>query len=61
MTLHHCSKNWPHDGYGSAIDDCREQDGGTLWAGNDEYGTQVLFCPFCGYRAKVEPVEVETK
>lgn len=42
-------------GYGKAIntDEIVEQPDGSLWAGNDEYGTRVNFCPFCGYKAKV--------
>lgn len=59
--LHHCkpgrSKNndgpvFPSSGYGAAIEECEETEQGELWAGNSEYGTQVNFCPFCGYKAR---------
>lgn len=51
-------------GYGPAIEDCREVDKyderfpqylvGELWSGNGEYDSQVNYCPFCGYEAKVQ-------
>lgn len=42
----------PHQGYGPAITFVEEDEDGRLWAGNEEYDTQVRFCPFCGYKAK---------
>ncbi len=42
------------DGYGAAITSSYEAEDGKLWAGNEEYGSRVNFCPFCGYKAKVE-------
>jgi hypothetical protein len=42
------------DLYGSAIEDCREDDAGRLWVDNGEYATQVNFCPYCGYPAKIQ-------
>lgn len=39
--------------HGSAVTSCYELDDGTLWISNDEYASQVNFCPFCGYQAKV--------
>jgi len=41
-------------GYGYAIYECEENERGELWVGNDEYGSQVNFCPFCGAAAKVK-------
>ncbi len=45
---------FPSAGYGPAIDECREDEDGRLWAFNSEYETQVNFCPFCGHEAKVK-------
>lgn len=52
--LHCCEVNAQSDGYGSAVDRCKEKENGQLWVENSEYATQVNFCPFCGYKAKVE-------
>lgn len=38
-------------GYGAAVESCVEDTEGRLWCDNSEYGTQVNFCPFCGYKA----------
>lgn len=58
-SLHECQGHTPQDGYGEALNVCWEQPGGKLWAGNEEYGSQVAFCPYCGFKAKVPPpVEV---
>ncbi len=40
--------------YGAAIDDCYEDQDGYLFVANGEYGSQVNFCPMCGYEAKVK-------
>ena len=40
--------------FGDAIELCREYEDGTLWVDNGEYGSQVNFCPVCGYEAKVK-------
>ena len=40
--------------YGNAIYDCFEDDEGRLITQGEEYGNQVNFCPFCGYKAKVQ-------
>jgi len=40
--------------WGSAINFCYESDDGTLWVSNNEYGSQVNYCPQCGYEAKVK-------
>jgi hypothetical protein len=39
--------NWEH-----AIEECWEASDGTLWATGGEYGSQVNYCPVCGYRAE---------
>lgn len=55
---HECRQsNYPSDGHGTAIYECVENDKGELWAGNDEYGTRVNYCPFCGFKART-PVAV---
>ena len=54
--LHECEGHLPQGGYGEAIDACNEKPDGTLWAGNTEYGSQVAFCPYCGFKARVAPL-----
>lgn len=52
---HQCNlRIHPNDGHGPAIDDCEERADGTLWVYNSEYGTQVNFCPVCGFKAPVQ-------
>jgi hypothetical protein len=55
---HVCVGGLPHKGYGEAVDGCYEEDNGTLWVENGEYMSQVNFCPYCGYKAKVEAVGI---
>jgi hypothetical protein len=50
--LHTCDLSAPHDGYGPAVEYCYEDSDGKLWVGNGEYGSQVNFCPVCGFAAK---------
>lgn len=38
-----------------AIDECIEHPDGTLVAGQAGVGSQVAYCPFCGYEAKIKP------
>jgi len=38
--------------HGAAIDECFEDEDFFLFVNNGEYGSQVNFCPFCGYEAK---------
>ncbi len=56
---HSCEGKLPFGSYGDAIDDCDENDDGELWAGNGEYRSQVNFCPFCGFKAKVEALSMK--
>ena len=41
----------PH-GYGEAICWITETEDGRMWAMNDEYTSQINFCPFTGQKAK---------
>lgn len=56
--LHECEGKLPADGYGPAIEGCSEDRDGTLWAGNGEYGSQVAYCPYCGFKARTQPAIV---
>jgi hypothetical protein len=40
--------------HGKAVAYCDEEESGKLFASNDEYGNQVNYCPFCGYKAKIQ-------
>ena len=41
--------------YGNAISTCYEKvDKGELWVTNEEYDSQVNFCPQCGYEARTK-------
>ena len=52
---HLCILDSPSDAYGAAVTYCDEQDSdGTFWVGNDEYASQVNFCPVCGAKAPVQ-------
>jgi hypothetical protein len=60
MSKHECSlydggPNYDCGTFGHAIEGCYEKEDGTLWAGNGEYESQVSFCPYCGYQAKIKP------
>lgn len=35
---------------------CLEKEDGTLWVNNEEYESQVNFCPYCGYPARIKAV-----
>ncbi len=54
-TRHQCKGTLPSAGYGESIAYCGESLDGTLWVSNDEYCSQVAFCPYCGLKAKVGP------
>ena len=58
VALHDCEGELPALPYGPAISYCRENWEGQYWVGNDEYNSQVNFCPYCGKKA---PVQVEIK
>ncbi len=55
---HNCEGHSPHDGYGPAIDHCIKNKKGELWSGNGEYGSQVNYCPYCGYEAEIKTVYI---
>lgn len=50
--FHHCDVPGVYFLYGQAIDECQEDADGFLFVSNGEYGSQVNFCPICGYEAK---------
>lgn len=51
---HYCDlKEFSHS-HGPAIDYCFEDEKGFLFCTNGEYGSQVNFCPVCGYEAKIK-------
>ena len=52
MVNHECSAERPKQGYGAAITCCYSDATGRLWVSNDEYASQVAFCPFCGTTAE---------
>lgn len=47
------SKDTIHRNYGPAITYSYMDKDGRMWVSNDEYTTQVNFCPFSGVKAKV--------
>ena len=50
---HQCDLgHYPYDAYGSAVDNCYEDDNDELWVSNGEYTTRVNYCPKCGYKAQ---------
>lgn len=51
---HICEGTLPNGHYGQAIKRCEERSDETLWVDNDEYASQVNFCPYCGYKAPVQ-------
>jgi len=44
-----------------AVSGCWEDKEGKLWVGNSEYYSQVSFCPYCGFKAKVPTTIEENK
>jgi hypothetical protein len=56
MERHYCEapRKAKEYNYGVAIYRCTELEDGTLMVDNDEYGSQVDYCPYCGYEAKVK-------
>lgn len=51
---HRCEGKLPEGAHGAAVEACYEEGDGTLWVHNTEYASQVNFCPYCGYAAKVK-------
>lgn len=57
---HSCKYKSSSDGYGAAIYYCIEDEDGKFWVGNDEYESQVNYCPFCGATAPTQSMlEIE--
>jgi len=52
--LHLCYIPCKQHLYGAAIIECAEDLEGRLFVENGEYGSQVNYCPMCGYEAKVK-------
>jgi DNA-directed RNA polymerase subunit RPC12/RpoP len=55
--LHNCETGFGKArdaAYGPAIYRCWEDGEGILWVDNDEYASQVNYCPYCGYEAKIK-------
>jgi len=52
LGLHFCEIPVKQHASGAAIDDCFEDVDGYLFVSNGEYGSQVNYCPMCGYEAK---------
>ena len=55
---HYCHGYTPVRLYGCAFNACWEDDEGRFWVDNGEYCSQVVYCPYCGTKAPVEP-EIE--
>ena len=55
------SYNSPDGLYGTAVNYTRIEDDGTMWIGNDEYETQVNYCPFTGTLAPKQMKLVDTE
>ena len=51
---HRCEGALPKAAYGEAIRYCYEDESGKLWITNEEYASQVNFCPYCGYKTGAE-------
>ncbi len=47
-------RDWKHRGHGFAIDRIYEDEEGRFWVTNDEYTSQVNFCPWTGKEAKTK-------
>ena len=57
--LHNCtpdSRIFLSRDAGPAISFCVDDGGGCLWASGGGYTSQVNFCPFCGYKARVQVI-----
>jgi len=57
---HKCEYLLPQAAFGEAINSCFEKDG-EFWVGNNEYASQVNYCPFCGEKAPIQTGFVRSK
>ncbi len=57
VARHHCDIPSIYFNHGEAIEDCNEDADGRLFVSNDEYGSQVNFCPMCGFKAFTQIVD----
>ncbi len=55
--FHECEIPYKKHLFGAAITTCMEDMDGFLFVDNGEYGSQVNFCPMCGYEAKNKIVQ----
>ena len=56
MENHNCYRNFDSEEvreFGTAANTCYEENG-KLFITNGEYSNQVNYCPFCGYKAKIQ-------
>lgn len=56
VKLHDCKLDLPFSEHGSAITSCYEDVNGKFWVSNNEYASQVNYCPMCGTKAP-EPAQ----
>lgn len=54
--MHKCEGYLNHGKNDPAIEECYELQDGTLWAGDIDFLSQVNFCPYCGYKAKIPAI-----
>lgn len=55
---HNCECLQPLTGCGQAITRCLERHG-EFWVENDEYMSQVNYCPYCGAKAPIERAAIK--
>lgn len=60
MNKHECELDSPYAAYGEAVTHCYEHEDCTYWVCNEEYSSQVNFCPVCGAKAPVQIKEKNT-
>lgn len=56
--LHLCEFETNYFTFGQAITACFEDLDGRLYVTNWEYGSQVNFCPWCGFETNVKVIEI---
>lgn len=53
-TAHYCVVPYRYFIDGPAVDECFEDSDGCLFVSNGDNGSQVNFCPMCGYEAIIK-------
>jgi hypothetical protein len=51
---HLCKLEGPWNNYGPSIEQCWTDSDDYMWAGTEEYLSQVNYCPICGMKAPVQ-------